>query len=88
MLSKPPNLYSTHLQGILSNVNYQLTFFRIIKAKLPAYVSLIATIAKQLHISNDSAYHGLRGEKTLTIFELHTLAAHVGISINEFFGHL
>jgi hypothetical protein len=62
----------------------QVHFLRKIKSQLPLHLSLVDAVAELLHISNDSAYRRLRGEKPLTFDEIHLLADHYNISLDSF----
>ncbi len=61
----------------------QIDFLRKIKSQLPLHLSLVDAIAELLHISNDSAYRRLRGEKPLTFDEIQLLADHYKISLDS-----
>ena len=62
----------------------QENFFRQIKQNLPAYLSLADEVASLLNISHDSAYRRIRGEKSLALDEVHLLATHYSISLDNF----
>ena len=62
----------------------QENFFRQIKQKLPAHLSMADEIASLLNISQDSAYRRIRGEKPLTIDETQLLASNYKISLDNF----
>lgn len=62
----------------------QLLFFQHIKSILPDHISFVDEIAGLLNISNDSAYRRIRGEKAISLDEMHVLAAHYKISIDQF----
>ena len=47
--------------------NIQVLLFQHIKQALPAHVSMVDEIADLLHISNDSAYRRIRGEKEISL---------------------
>src|SRR3954453_4798644 len=63
----------------------QISFFKKIKEKLPSHISLPDVIAEYLHISNDSAYRRIRGEKALTLDEIEILVSKTKISLDQFF---
>ena len=67
----------------MSTANIQVNVFQHIKGLLPAHVSLVDTVAELLHISNDSAYRRIRGEKQMSIEELQKLASHYRISLDQ-----
>lgn len=60
----------------------QQNFFQLIKAKLPANISLVDEIADCLNISIDSAYRRIRGEKPLIFDELQILSAKYKVSLD------
>ena len=62
----------------------QTQFFHYIKERLPAHLSLADEVAELLNISNDSAYRRIRGEKALSFDEMHKLATHFKISLDQF----
>jgi hypothetical protein len=61
----------------------QQELFQAIKASIPANVSVTEEIAKVLDVSVDSVYRRMRGEKTISLDELHTLCAHYKISLDN-----
>jgi hypothetical protein len=63
----------------------QISFFKKIKEKLPSHISLPDVVAEYLHISNDSAYRRIRGEKALTLDEIEILVSKTKISLDQFF---
>lgn len=63
----------------------QVAFFKKIKEKLPAHVSLPDVISDYLNISNDSAYRRIRGEKALTLDEIEVLVTKTKVSLDQFF---
>lgn len=63
--------------------NIQVLLFQHIKQAMPAHVSMVDEIADLLHISNDSAYRRIRGEKEISLSELKTLSEHFKISIDQ-----
>lgn len=64
--------------------NTQLLFFQHIKGLLPQHLSLVDEVAELLHISTDSAYRRIRGEKGISMEEMQVLASHFKISIDQF----
>jgi len=62
----------------------QESFFRQIKQKIPAHLSMVDEIANLLNISADSAYRRIRSEKVLTIDEMQLLAVNYAISLDAF----
>lgn len=63
--------------------NPQVLFFQHIKTALPSHVSMVDEIAEVLHISNDSAYRRIRGEKEISLSELKSLSEHFKVSIDQ-----
>ncbi|MEJ8819656.1 helix-turn-helix domain-containing protein [Lacibacter sp. H407] len=63
--------------------NIQVLLFQHIKQSLPTHVSMVDEIADLLHISNDSAYRRIRGEKEISLSELKILSEHFKISIDQ-----
>jgi transcriptional regulator with XRE-family HTH domain len=61
----------------------QQELFQAIKASIPGSVSVTEEIAKVLDVSVDSVYRRMRGEKTISLDELHTLCAHYKISLDN-----
>lgn len=62
----------------------QIAFLNEIRSKLPSHLSLVDAIAENLHLSTDSAYRRLRGEKLLTLDEIATLARIYQMSLDSF----
>src|SRR5436305_13195983 len=67
-----------------SNV-IQQSFFSHIKSKLPSHFSFVDEIALVLNISNDSAYRRIRGEKPISLDEIHVLCTKYQVSIDQLF---
>lgn len=65
------------------DTNVQPLFFQHIKGILPSHLSLVDEIAELLHISNDSAYRRIRGEKAISFEELRTLCVHFKVSLDQ-----
>src|SRR5215467_7359054 len=65
-------------------VQLQTGFFKYLKDKLPAHISLVDDVAELLNISIDSAYRRIRGENTLRFDEIQLLAKHYGVSLDQF----
>lgn len=66
-------------------VKLQQLFFQHIKERQPEHISLVDELADLLEISNDSVYRRMRGEKTLSLDELHQLCTHYKISLDQLF---
>jgi hypothetical protein len=64
----------------------QIQIFQQLKTKLPTDKSVVDELATILDVSTDSAYRRIRGEKLLTIDELHRLAVHFRLSVDQLFG--
>lgn len=69
----------------MNPINLQVLFFKKIKEKLPAHISLPDLVSDYLNISNDSAYRRIRGEKPLTLDEIEILVRKTNISLDQFF---
>ncbi|MBD0332324.1 MAG: hypothetical protein ICV66_06690 [Chitinophagaceae bacterium] len=61
----------------------QQSFFNHIKSILPPHISMVDEISEVLNISIDSAYRRIRGEKSITLDEIVTLANHFKISVDQ-----
>jgi len=61
----------------------QQELFNAIKNRSGQNLLLADEIAKLLDISTDSAYRRIRGEKTISLDELHTLCLHYKISLDK-----
>jgi hypothetical protein len=64
----------------------QTQIIKQLKTKIPSDKSVVDELANILDVSTDSAYRRIRGEKLLTIDELHKLAIHFKLSIDQLFG--
>ena len=62
----------------------QQNFFQHLKGRLPSHISFVDEIAEFLHISNDSAYRRIRGEKSISFDELQKICRHYKISLDSF----
>jgi hypothetical protein len=58
-------------------------FFRRLQDQVPSNVLLAEAIARELRISNDSAYRRLRGETSLTLDEADKLSRHFGVPLQD-----
>jgi hypothetical protein len=63
----------------------QVALFRHLKEKLPANLSFVHEVSELLGISYDSAYRRIRGEKELSMDELHKICHHYSLSVDSFF---
>jgi hypothetical protein len=61
----------------------QQKLFGVIKGNIPSHLSPIEEIAKVLNVSVDSVYRRMRGEKTISLDELHALCLHYKISLDQ-----
>ena len=61
----------------------QQELFQVIKTNIPGHLSATEEIAKVLGVSVDSVYRRMRGEKTISLDELHTLCSHYKISLDQ-----
>jgi hypothetical protein len=61
----------------------QQELFDHIRGMLPANLSLVEEVSTLLHISHDSAYRRIRGEKSISFAELQTLSTHYRISLDS-----
>jgi len=64
----------------------QQQLFVSIKSKIPDHISAPDEIAKMLDVSVDSVYRRIRGEKQITLDELHKLCTHYNISLDQLMG--
>jgi transcriptional regulator with XRE-family HTH domain len=64
----------------------QQELFQVIKNNIPGHLSATEEIAKVLDVSVDSVYRRMRGEKTISLEELHTLCSHYKISLDQLMG--
>jgi len=74
------------LQNNSTTADNQLVFFQKLRAAVPDHLSLVDQIAEVLHISEDSAYRRIRGDKILGIDEVYTLCRHFKLSLDEALG--
>ena len=68
----------------MSGSGIQIDFFNLLKSKVAENISFVDDIAEVLHISADSAYRRIRGEKPLLFQEVCLLAEHYKISVDQF----
>ena len=67
----------------MSIIEIQQQLFQAIKSRLASDASVSDEIAALLNISTDSAYRRMRGEKQITFEELHKIATHYRISLDQ-----
>jgi hypothetical protein len=63
--------------------NIQKLLFQEVKARLAPHLSLVDEVSECLHISNDSAYRRIRGEKLLSLEEASVLCSSFNISLDH-----
>ncbi len=66
----------------MSSAALQAQLFQALKTKLGTGVSMPEEVARLLQISTHSAYRRIRGEKGLSLDELHTLCHHYHLSVD------
>jgi hypothetical protein len=69
-----------------NNSDIQNQIFQKIMDQLPAHISLVDEISDVLEISADSAYRRIRGEKTLSIYEVQKLCEKYRFSVDDLAG--
>jgi hypothetical protein len=69
-----------------SNSDIQNQIFQKIMDQLPSHISLVDEISDVLEISADSAYRRIRGEKTLSIYEVQKLCEKYRFSVDDLAG--
>jgi hypothetical protein len=67
----------------MDTIETQKLFFTHIKSKIPLHLSLVEEVAELLNISNDSAYRRIRGEKPISMDEIHQLSNKYQVSIDQ-----
>lgn len=68
----------------MESTGVQQMFFQHVKGLLPSHLSMVDEVANILHVSNDSAYRRIRGEKPLSLEEIKKLCIHFKISLDQF----
>ena len=68
----------------MENPDKQVLFFQFLKSRIPAHLSLVDEISQVLHISEDSAYRRIRGDKQLVFEELQALCLNFRVSLDQF----
>jgi hypothetical protein len=71
----------------MNPIELQVSFFKMLKEKLPHHLSLAEELSQKLNISNDSAYRRIRGEKPLTLDEIGVLSTEYKVSLDKFFNN-
>jgi len=67
----------------MAETDLQKELFVLIKHALPSHISLVDEIADLLHISYDSVYRRIRGEKPISLNELKILCEHFHLSLDQ-----
>lgn len=67
----------------MENLDQQVLFFQTLKNKVLPHLSFVDEIAQLLHISEDSAYRRIRGDKPLGFEEIRTLCIHFQVSLDQ-----
>ena len=67
----------------MENDNLQLQLFSYLKEVIPAHLSMVDELADLLHLSSDSVYRRIRGEKELSINELKTICVQYQLSLDH-----
>lgn len=67
----------------MESAQLQQAFFNTIKSTIPPHISLVDSLAEILHISYDSVYRRIRGEKPLSMAEIKKLCDHFHISLDQ-----
>lgn len=69
----------------MNSIELQIAFFNRLKESVPRHLSFVDEIAEKLHISYDSTYRRIRGEKPLTFEEAGILSTAFKVSLDQFF---
>jgi hypothetical protein len=67
----------------MENDNLQLQLFGYLKEVIPAHLSMVDELGDLLHLSSDSVYRRIRGEKELSINELKKICDHYQLSLDH-----
>src|SRR5689334_1688263 len=67
----------------MDSTDLQQVFFNTVKNAIPVHLSLVDEVAAVLHLSYDSVYRRIRGEKPITLSELKLLCDHFHISLDQ-----
>ena len=67
----------------MKNDNLQLQLFGYLKEVIPAHLSMVDELGDLLHLSPDSVYRRIRGEKELSINELKEICVHYQLSLDH-----
>ncbi len=67
----------------MENPDQQVLFFQYLKNRNPQHLSFVDEISQILHISEDSAYRRIRGDKLLAFEEIRSLCIHYKVSLDQ-----
>ncbi len=70
----------------MNNTGNQILFFQNLKSMIPEHLSLVDQVSDVLHVSEDSAYRRIRGDKQLALEEVYTLCRHFSLSLDSLLG--
>jgi hypothetical protein len=79
-----PAVKDNPLTNMEQPIPNQPEFFRHVRSAVPAHISLVDELADILHLSIDSVYRRMRGEKELSLGELQLICSHFKISMDTF----
>jgi hypothetical protein len=68
---------------MIASTDLQADFFTKLKSYIPPHVSLVEELVELLHLSHDSVYRRLRGEKFITLEEVKLICDHFHVSLDE-----
>src|SRR4051812_26862774 len=79
-----PLLYGFSVNySMIASTDLQADFFTRLKSYIPPHVSLVEELVSLLHLSHDSVYRRLRGEKYITLEEIKLICDHFHVSLDE-----
>src|SRR5688500_8513479 len=70
----------------MDTADIQKQLFQQIKTRITDQALLVDEIAKLLDISTDSVYRRMRGEKNITLDEIHKLCTQYHVSLDQLMG--
>src|SRR5690349_20559941 len=68
---------------MIASTHLQAEFFTKLKSYIPPHVSLVEELVDLLHLSHDSVYRRLRGEKFITLEEVKLICDHFQVSLDQ-----
>lgn len=68
---------------MIASTDLQADFFTKLKSYIPPHVSLVEEMVDLLHLSHDSVYRRLRGEKFITLEEVKLICDRFHVSLDE-----